>query len=67
MSVATEKVLPATYTTPEVAVMFGVDRPTIMRWVKRGQMPRPIRIGPRTVRWPRQMIDDLVSGRAESA
>lgn len=35
----------------EVAHRYGVSRPTIWRWLKKGKIPRPIKIGEGSSRW----------------
>ena len=37
----------------EVAELFGVHRDTILKWVSAGDMPEPIRIRRRNLRWRR--------------
>lgn len=43
-------------TPDELAVMLAVKRPTVLAMAKRGQLPEPIQIGPRVVRF---RISDL--------
>ena len=35
----------------EVANRYGVSRPTIWRWVERGQFPSPVKLSPGCTRW----------------
>lgn len=35
----------------EVAIRYNVSRPTIWRWVKNGQFPKPIKLGMGSSRW----------------
>lgn len=39
------------YTGPEVAALFRLHIATIYKWMRTGDFPAPIRIGPRAVRW----------------
>ena len=44
---------------PEVAGIFGVKLTTIQRWVRLGQLPKPMRFGKRPV-WSADTIRDIV-------
>lgn len=35
----------------EVAVRYGVSRPTIWRWTKNGNFPKPVKLGVGSTRW----------------
>ncbi len=35
----------------EVAVRYGVSRPTIWRWTKNGNFPKPVKLGAGSTRW----------------
>lgn len=35
----------------EVAVRYGVSRPTIWRWTKNGNLPKPVKLGAGSTRW----------------
>lgn len=35
----------------EVAVRYGVSRPTIWRWTKNGKFPKPVKLGAGSTRW----------------
>jgi prophage regulatory protein len=49
------------YTTPkepavylrdtDVAKRYNVSRKTVWRWTQDGHLPKPVRLGPSTVRW----------------
>ena len=36
---------------PEVAQLTGLSRPTIHRRYRAGTFPRPVRLGPQSIRW----------------
>lgn len=43
----------------EIAVYFGCSKYTIHVWMKRNpRFPRPLRLGGKTLRWRRQVIQD---------
>jgi predicted DNA-binding transcriptional regulator AlpA len=48
-------------TLREVCAFFGGSRPlhpsTAWRWVKSGQLPKPIKVGRGTARWLRSELD----------
>jgi len=48
----------------DVCESAGVTRQTIARWVRRGIMPSPVRLGPRCVRWPRDVIEQWLRNGA---
>ncbi|MDF2578238.1 MAG: hypothetical protein K0S74_1722 [Chlamydiales bacterium] len=35
----------------EVAIRYGISRPTIWRWVKLNKFPKPIKLGAGSTRW----------------
>lgn len=35
----------------DLSIHFGVSRPTIWRWVRNSDFPKPYRIGPAVTRW----------------
>ncbi len=35
----------------EVAMRYGVSRPTIWRWTKNGNFPKPVKLGAGSTRW----------------
>ena len=41
----------------------GVSRSTIWRWVKSGEFPAPIQLGPRAVAWPASEIEGWMAAR----
>lgn len=36
---------------PVVAALKGVSQPTIWRWVKAGNLPPPVKLGPNVTAW----------------
>lgn len=60
----------------EVCRFFGgaerpLDQSTIYRWVRAGKLPRPVRMGPLTLRWRRsdcqQALDTMAQASREAA
>ena len=49
-------------TRPEVEALLHMGRSTIYRLMRDGQLPTPIRIGPRAVRWRRAEIEAHLAG-----
>lgn len=49
---------------PVVALRLGICVRTLERWAKRGIGPRPIRIGPRLVRYHPTEVDAWLSSDA---
>src|SRR5262245_55301477 len=47
-------------TRAQLARQFGVTTHTITDWVRRGTFPPPLRLGHRTIRWPVEVIEELV-------
>ena len=46
---------------PEVIKRTSLSRSTIYAYVKKGEFPKPIKIGLRAVAWPENAIDDWVT------
>ena len=42
-----------------------VDRTTVHRWVQRGWLPPPIKIGERVARWIEPEVDQAIQRRAD--
>lgn len=42
----------------EVSAVLKVSRSTLWRWIKEGLFPKPIRLGPKAVRWK---VSDLAA------
>jgi predicted DNA-binding transcriptional regulator AlpA len=47
----------------EVAATFGVSRVALMKWVRKGLFPPPLKIGQRRRIWPRRVIEAVLAGR----
>ena len=45
------------YRKCEVAKIFSISESTVVRWVKQGILPQPIRLGPNRIVWCREEID----------
>lgn len=43
--------LPSYLRDTQIAAMYGISRITVWRWVRRGILPPPVRLGPGTTRW----------------
>ena len=37
---------------------YGVDPATVMRWVKEGKIPKPVRISAGVIVWPSSVIEE---------
>ncbi|MEQ3624742.1 MAG: helix-turn-helix domain-containing protein [Celeribacter sp.] len=48
------------YTGREVATLFRVHVSTLYAWMREGSFPKPLRVGPRTVRWSGQQLQDYI-------
>lgn len=53
---------PSFCTTKEVCERFRISRATLNRWVHRRFFPKPIRIGPRTIRYRLSDIERMAAG-----
>ncbi len=53
-------------TIESVAKLTALCRATIYRWVAAGRFPRPIQLGPRTVRWKSAEVDAWINGRSRT-
>lgn len=47
-------------TVSEVATILTISTREVWRRVDSGELPRPIRLGPRTRRWPREEIEAVI-------
>ena len=47
----------------QVCEYLGISRSTIYNWMSKGKFPRPVRLGPATVRWS---VDDVDAWRREN-
>ena|SRR5436190_22310041 len=54
-------------TAQEVARLLGLNRRSVRRLVLSGQLPAPLRIGKRAVRWHRKDIDAWVDRQAKAS
>jgi excisionase family DNA binding protein len=46
-----------------MAAYLGVSRQTVMKWVGRDILPPPLVLGPRTLRWPRDLVLEHLNRR----
>lgn len=46
----------------DTAELLGVHETTVRRWVRDGNLPKPVRLGPRVVRFRRKDIEQIVKG-----
>lgn len=44
-----------------ICQITGKNRSTIWRWIRSGNFPKPINIGPNSAAWTEQQIQDWVS------
>ena len=55
----------------EIAQRFSVHKLTVLRWVKRGIFPKPIKISHRLTAWPMSVIEawekEKIAERQEAA
>ena len=51
------------YTVGRLAERLDVDRTTIWRWLRRGEFPKPVRVG-RIARWDPDAIDNWLRERS---
>ena len=54
-------------TPREVCAMFKIHRATLDRWRKRYGFPRPVRIGPRAIRFDLEAVERWIAERAEAS
>jgi predicted DNA-binding transcriptional regulator AlpA len=47
----------------ELADELSVDKNTVIAWEKCGNLPSPLRLGPRTFGWTREQIDEWLASR----
>ena len=55
------------YRPSDVAKLLDVAPGTILRWVREGRLPPPLRPGPRTVRWPVEVIHAAIDAMRQTA
>lgn len=44
----------------QAAQMLGVTPDTIRAWIKRGYLPKPVKLGPRVVGWLREDFKNFI-------
>lgn len=50
----------------DAAALFGVDRQTLMRWLKRGLVPAPLIHDRNVIRWRKQDILAFLQGPSKA-
>jgi prophage regulatory protein len=55
------------YSANDLARRWNVHAMTIWKWLKRGQIPQPVKIGPGTTRWRSDDIERHERALQESA
>lgn len=48
----------------ELSRLLQISEVTIWRWVRAGQFPKPIKLGPNIIGWRKGDIDDWISSRS---
>lgn len=48
---------------PEVLTRVGIKRATLYDWIAEGKFPKQIKLGPRSVGWEEQTVEDWLSNR----
>jgi predicted DNA-binding transcriptional regulator AlpA len=61
MSTLLPALAPRLLTVQQVARQYGITARTVWRWEATGQMPRGLRLTPRTVRWRKEDIDQHIA------
>jgi predicted DNA-binding transcriptional regulator AlpA len=51
-------------THEQVAKLLGIHSNTLYWWCVRGIFPKPMLVGPRLKRWPKQVVRDYLIARA---
>lgn len=51
------------YSAQKMAEMLGVSTPTIWRWAKVGQLPKPVKLSAGCTRWKEQDISEWMEKR----
>lgn len=51
----------------DLALELGIGVRTLVRWAAQEYGPRPIKIGPRVVRYSRAQVDEFLAKRASEA
>lgn len=53
----------AIYREKDVLALVGVSKATLWRWRRDGAFPNPVQLGPNTVGWHREDVDDWLASR----
>lgn len=51
---------------PAVLAMIGCSKPTIYLWIKKGEFPQPLKIGPKASGWLLSEIESWIAQRANA-
>jgi prophage regulatory protein len=51
----------------EVSSLIGMKKPTIYKYIRDGQFPKPIKIGARASRWSYQAVMEWIEQRKKGA
>ena len=51
---------------PEINTLLDVSRETIRGWEKKGIFPESIKLGPNTVAWNREQIEEWILSKKKS-
>ena len=51
----------------DVLNMLGISKVTLWRWRRDGAFPQPIRLGPNSVAWRREAVDEWLASRPTAA
>ena len=46
----------------DVEDRVGIRRSAIYRWMNDGRFPKPLRVGPRAVRWRESVVQEWIDG-----
>lgn len=54
---------PAFYREADVLALVGCSKATLWRWRRAGRFPAPVELGPNTLAWRREDIEDWIASR----
>ena len=54
---------PAIYRQKDVLSLLGVSKASLWRWRRAGEFPHPIKLGPNTVGWRREIVHQWILSR----